>query len=298
MTRILFLASLLALAFVPSCAPVPNAPPPPVAVPVVDDYPHLLLGNPSGATADPADRNNFLMKKKYFALSYHSDHGIPNWVSWRVTKDDLGEAPRKQVFDTDAELPKGFRHIAHKDYTGGGFDRGHMCPHSDRAADTEMSYATFVMTNVIPQAPKVNQKTWAALEIYLRGQVKRGHHVHIIAGPAGQGGRGTNGPADAIDGGKVVVPAQCWKVALILPVGEGDDVSKITAETRVIAVIMPNDEEKIDLHWAKYRTSVSEVEKLTGYTFFDRLPTELATALKAEVDKVHIATSHKTGGDE
>ncbi len=53
---------------------------------------NLLLGNPSGATADPSNRNNYLMDKGYFVLSYNNARGTPNWVSWRLTQSDLGSA--------------------------------------------------------------------------------------------------------------------------------------------------------------------------------------------------------------
>jgi endonuclease G len=89
-----------------------------------DDYPHLLLGNPSDAKEDPRDQDNYLMKKPFFALSYNNSRGTPNWVSGRLTKDDLGEAPRKPMFDPDNTLPRGFHRVTHKDYTGSGFDRG------------------------------------------------------------------------------------------------------------------------------------------------------------------------------
>src|SRR4051794_28153310 len=61
--------------------------------------PHLILGNPSGATQETSNRDNYLLVKPYFALSYNDSNGTPNWVSWRVTPSDLGEAPRKQMFD-------------------------------------------------------------------------------------------------------------------------------------------------------------------------------------------------------
>ena len=48
------------------------------------------------------------MVKPYYALSYNSTKGTPNWVSWRVTEADLGEAPRKDDFDTDVDLPSSF----------------------------------------------------------------------------------------------------------------------------------------------------------------------------------------------
>ena len=83
------------------------------------------------------NKDNFLMKKKQFALSYSNDRGTPNWVSWMLHKDDLGNA--RKPFFPDTTLPRGFRRITPRDYTDSGFDRGHMCPHSDRADTPENS---------------------------------------------------------------------------------------------------------------------------------------------------------------
>jgi endonuclease G len=252
----------------------------------------MLLGNPSGATADPTNRGNFLMQKPYYALSYNDAKGTPNWVSWRVTSSDLGTAPRKQLFDPDKTLPPGFKVVTHKDYTGSGFDRGHLCPHSDRAATQEMSFATFVMTNIIPQAPNVNQKAWAQLENYSRDLVRQEHdRLYVIAGPAGQGGRGSNGQASSIAGNKVTVPAECWKIIVVVPErgGGSDDLAKISASTRVIAVLMPNDNDAVGEAWAPFRTRVSDIEARTSYTFFDQLPAEVAQALRQKLDTVPIA---------
>src|SRR4051812_47075744 len=86
---------------------------------LADDSPHLLLGLPSKATSDPANKDDFLMQKKYFALSYNSSKGTPRWVSWQVTKDTItGHAKRKRVFDTDTTLPAGFTRVDTKDYSG------------------------------------------------------------------------------------------------------------------------------------------------------------------------------------
>jgi endonuclease G len=247
----------------------------------------LLLGNPSDATSDPSNPDNYLMLKPYFALSYNNSAGEPNWVSWQVTSADLGNAPRKQLFDSDTTLPPGFKVVAHQDYSGSGFDRGHMCPHSDRAANEQMSYATFVMTNIIPQAPNVNQKAWAQLEMYSRDLAKRGNHLYIVSGPAGRGGRGSKGFADTIGRGKVAVPAECWKIIVVVPEG-GDDLASINADTRVIAVDMPNDQEKVGEAWAGFRTSPAAIEQRTGYHFFTNLRPDVAAALRAKVDAEHI----------
>jgi hypothetical protein len=93
--------------------------------------PDMLMGNPSNATTDTANAENFLMVKPYFALSYNDSKGTPNWVSWRLTEADIGTAARVPFYP-DETLARGFHMVKPADYTGSGFDRGHMCDHSDR----------------------------------------------------------------------------------------------------------------------------------------------------------------------
>jgi endonuclease G len=245
--------------------------------------PNLLLGNPSDAGS--SDRDNYLLAKPYFVLSYNNDNGTPNWVSWEVTEADLGEAPRKQVFDPDESVPPGFNIVKSSDYSRSGFERGHMCPHSDRAANIEMSYSTFIMTNVIPQAPNVNEKAWAQLEDYCRRLVRMHNHLCIIAGPLGRGGTGSRGFRETLPRGNVVVPAECWKVIVVVPdAGISDDMAKIGPDTRVIAVDMPNDQTQVGEEWDLYRTTPAHIEQKTGLHFFTSVRPELAAILRQELD--------------
>jgi endonuclease G len=258
--------------------------------------PNMLLGNPSDATPDYTNADNYLMVKPYYVLSYNNSKGTPNWVSWRVTINDLGNAPRKQVFDPDPDLPPGFNVVMTHDYAGSGFDRGHMCPHSDRSANQEMSFSTFVMTNIIPQAPNVNQKAWAQLEDYCRRLVREHNHLYIVSGPLGQGGRGRNGPKERIGRGNVVVPAECWKVVVVVPESMNDnDLANITIGTRVISVEMPNDHDVVGEEWAPYRTSPAAIEQKTGFHFFDRVRPDIAQALRQEVDDTPIPPPRPLG---
>lgn len=259
-----------------------------VTTPGTAATPNLLLGNPSSASTDPLNRDDYLMVKPYFVLSYNSDKGTPNWVSWQVTSEYLGNAPRKQVFDSDTTLPVGFNVVNTRDYSGSGFDRGHMCPHSDRAANQDMSYSTFVMSNVIPQAPNVNEKAWAQLEDYGRQLARQGDHLYIISGPAGQGGIGSKGFKESLAGGKVVVPAECWKIIVVVEPGSGDDLARISMGTRVIAVDMPNDQTRVGEEWAQYRTSPAQIEQKTGFHFFSNVRPDIAAALRQRIDDVPI----------
>lgn len=250
-------------------------------------YAHLALGNPSGATEDPNNADNYLMVKPYFALSFNNSKGTPNWVSWHLTYDELGSAKRLPFYP-DESLPRGFNVVVPQDYTNAGFDRGHMCPHSDRDRTEEMSHATFVMTNIIPQTAAVNQKAWRQLEMYCRMLVEHENkELYIVCGPAGHGGRGKNGFKTALPKGKVTVPGECWKVILVLDHVNGEAAARIDQNTRLIAVVMPNDN-TVGEDWTEYRTSVRDVEALTGFRFFDRVPESVIGALKDVIDSEEV----------
>jgi endonuclease G len=247
---------------------------------------NLVLGNPSNASTDPANRDNFLMVKPYFALSYNDSKGTPNWVSWTLTDSDLGEAPRKQTFDEDLSLPSGFFRITSRDYSESGFDRGHMCPHGDRTANLEMSYATFVMTNVIPQAPNVNRKAWDQMEEYCRELARHHDRLFILAGPVGEGGVGSRGSRQTIGQGRVVVPTACWKLVVDVPDTGGNDPAQIGPDARVLTVEMPNNEDVVDESWAQYRTTPARIEQETGLHFFTNLKPDLADKFRSRLDRM------------
>ena len=257
-----------------------------LAAPAWAVTPNLAMGNPSDATADAANRSNFLMDRQYFALSYNDGKGIPNWVAWRLVPEDIGHAPRVK-FHPDMDLPEDYKHVETSDYTSQGFDRGHMCDHGDRSSTLEASTATFAMTNIVPQSAELNRKAWAHLEAYCRELVGQGKTLYIYSGPLGQGGSGSEGDATVIgEKHQIAVPAKCWKVIMVLDRAGRDpeaDIAQVTTATRMIAVVMPNDR-SVGEPWAGFRTSVAEVEKLTGFTFYKNVPAAVMGPLKKQVD--------------
>jgi endonuclease G len=249
------------------------AAPPPPPPPLQDN--HLAMGNPSNALADTNFPTNYLMDKPQYALSYHRDKGTPNWVSWHLDSNWLGSASRQNDYRADPAVPAGWYQVQGSDYSGSGYDRGHMCPSADRTRTIPDNSATFLMTNFIPQAPANNQGPWNDLEIYCRSLVAQGNELYIISGGAGSVGTITNG--------HVNVPAQTWKVIIVLAQGSGDDAARVTTSTRTIAVIMPNSQ-SINSNWKTYRTSVDQVEALTGYDFFSSVSVSTQAIIEAVVD--------------
>jgi endonuclease G len=247
------------------------------------DNSNLLFGNPSNATAAIVMSENYLIDLKYFVESYSSIRGTPNWVSWHLDETSTGSTGRLDNFGAFTGLPAGFYQVQSNSYSGSGFDRGHNCPSGDRTSSTEANSSTFLMTNMIPQAPNNNQKAWATLENYLRSEVQKGNEVYIIMGSYGKGGSGSIGSVETINNGQVTVPKRVWKVAVILTKGNGD-LARVNADTRILAIDTPN-ENSIDADWTKYITTIDAIEKATNYNLLSALPIALQQTLQAKVFK-------------
>lgn len=248
----------------------------------LQDNDNMLMGNPSNAAPTTDSVNNFLMRKAYYSVSYSRDRGTPNWVSWHLYSPDIGSTARQDDFRPDIALPNGWYQVQSNSYSGSGFDRGHNCPSADRTSSITANSATFLMTNMIPQAPNNNQQTWAALEDSLRRLVGFGYEVYIIMGSYGTGGTGSSGFATTVDAGHVTVPSNIWKVAVVIPNGN-NDTTRVDASTRIIAVNVPNNN-SVSSNWKLYRTSVEAIEAATGYNLLSRLPVALQNIIEAKVD--------------
>jgi VCBS repeat-containing protein len=268
-----------------------TAPPYPASV-------HMTMGNPSGANI--VDQNNYLMEKPELSLSYNRSRGTANWVSWHLSDDWIGTLARVDTFRADPAIPADWFRVSGFDYVGSGFDRGHMAPNADRDKETStpINQATFLMTNMLPQSPDNNQGPWASLEGYLRTLLP-GNEIYIVAGGAGTGGTGSAGAATTIAGGNVTVPAQTWKVALIIPKASGNDVSRVNCSTRTLAVIMPNVQGIRNDPWENYITTVDAVESLTGYDFFSNLPDAVENCVEAGTNGANLlATANQSASTQ
>ena len=174
---------------------------------------------------------DFLIVGDGSVISYNNRRGTANWVSWKTTRADVGKTLPRPNFRPDPRLPGWYNRIGQYDYSGSGYDRGHLVPSADRFGDPRLNQETFLMTNIVPQTGALNQYPWNKLENYARSQARGRFDVYQIAGVYGDAGRLK---------GKITVPTNCWKVVMIVPRGASAD--DLNERIRIIAVDMPNIE--------------------------------------------------------
>jgi endonuclease G len=127
-----------------------------------------------------------LMVKPQYVLSYNNKTHIANWVSWQLNRSWIGAAVSQDNFRPHDALPAEAYKVRPSEYTGSGYDRGHIAPSADRTRNEADNSSTFLMTNMMPQVPEVNRGVWGDLSEYCRQLVqRRARNFTSLQGPWG-----------------------------------------------------------------------------------------------------------------
>ena len=181
-------------------------------------------------------------------------------------------APRSRIrLKVDPAYP---RSPQSTDYTRSGFDRGHQRPAEDSSDQTAM-VESFLMTNIAPQQPKLNQLAWRLLEQGVNELVRAtGGSATVVTGGLFLGADGKPLPPERVEwigkGGTkaVAVPTHYFKVVL-LTTAEGTTIP--------LAYVVPNQQDLPMKNPAmaallrSCRTSIDQVEALSGLALYPAL---------------------------
>jgi len=148
-----------------------------------------------------------------------------------------------------------------------GFDRGHMAPNYGIATrfGKEGQKQTFLMTNIVPQRPRLNRGPWRELEWQIaRYYAQTCGSVWIITGPIFEGE-----PTYLPSG--VRIPNGFYKIAV--------DIREDTI--RVMPFVFYHD--SLRHEWLRrHLVSVDQIEHLTGIDFFPLMDEEQEAALESQ----------------
>lgn len=127
-----------------------------------------------------------LIDHKYFVVYYDRKFRLARWVKYELTKEKAGAhvAKRRNRFKADPLLKtRGDVAVSPLEYRKTGYDQGHLAPSADFAFSQEANDETFVMSNMVPQKPKLNRIAWRMLEEKVRRWACGEEKITVITGP-------------------------------------------------------------------------------------------------------------------
>lgn len=207
-----------------------------------------------------------LIRHTWFALAYDETHEQAAWTVHELTREHLNEnwAERPATFLPDPAVRT--ESATPRDYSGSGYDRGHLVPAADMAFREEAITETFYMSNMSPQVHAFNAGIWRELEENTRDWARKFKRLYVVSGPVL-----TKPGLGQIGFSKVTVPAYFYKI-LLAP-----------DQRRAIAFVLPNQSSTKPL--MDYAFTIDQVEKLTGLDFFPNLLKGLDEELEGSLDK-------------
>lgn len=204
------------------------------------------------------------------ALVYSEEHEQAKWVSHIIMPDiEFGTVGRTNDFRPDPLVRTGT--AAKEDYWHSGYDRGHLAPSADFKWSQQALSESYFYSNMSPQRPSFNRKSWAKLEDRLRQYVVHNKEaLYVVTGPV----LTADLPKMDNEGhlNEVSIPVWYYKVVADL---DGK-------ETKGIAYLMKNDINDHPL--VSYVVSIDSIETLTGIDFFSALSLEQQAELESDDD--------------
>ena len=204
-----------------------------------------------------------------YSMLYDTNLKMAYWVAYPLCSWYLGDSGRTDAWGYDDKLAENLQPNLSKGING--YDRGHQIPSGDRTRSSSINSQTFYYTNMTPQiGQKMNQSIWADLETAVRGW-SSGDTLYVVTGAM---------PTTATDkqiqyakdnnGKDIAIPKYYFKALA----------RKVGGNYQTIAFKL--DHRAYNSQHEKYMDnaiSVSELENMTGFTFFPSLPSEVKKTL-------------------
>ena len=197
-----------------------------------------------------------------YSLLYSEEHEQAIWIAYELTSEETNKKfDRSDKFIVDPAIKTGSATTA--DYTGSGYDRGHLAPAADMSWSNQTMQESFYYSNMSPQDQSFNRGIWKKLEELVRTWAVDNESLYVVTGPI------LSDNLPTIGSNKVSIPKFYYKVIL--------DYSQ--PDFKAIGFIIHNQGSKADL--SIFAFSIDKVEQLTGLNFYPNLPDKQENSLES-----------------
>jgi len=221
----------------------------------------------------PKSNEHFVrvFRNQAYMVGYSDSKGNPLWVVYKLTSPKPNTTALKRPENFSADW-RNFYFIQPNDYTNSGYDRGHMAPNHAISVlyGKEAQIETFLMTNISPQKPSLNQKLWQTLEEKeLYEFTQNSKELWVFTGPLFDKKSSYLKHSKAVE-----IPDAFYKFYVkILEDGTIKTAGFILPQT-----VKPY--EKL----SKFAVSIDEIEARSGFDFLHVIQDHLENELEANID--------------
>ncbi len=207
---------------------------------------------------------DLILQNRFFSVGYSYYFRQAKWALEIVDPDkkDMDEVERLNNFRPDFRVPKRFRADL-SDYTGSGYDRGHLVSSANQNDEQIQNSETFLLSNMSPQASGLNRQKWKQLESSIRKLDSKSAilETYVISGPIFDFTQATKfiGKNDN-NGVKIPVPSHFYKCILA---------EYLSGKLEMWAFEFPN--EKVTSALGKFAVSTSYIEQRAGIQLWSEL---------------------------
>lgn len=213
-----------------------------------------------------------LAGKRNYSMLYDTKNRVALWVAYPLHNVYRGDVSRTKTWSYAPNINETFQPDvvtnSWPSFTTLNYNRGHQIPSGDRTASVEMNNMTFYTTNATLQKEDLNGGVWNKLETALQSYVTTNisDTVYVVTGVMIST---TEKPTISYEkdnsNRNCAIPQFFYKAIYVKK--NGADVT--------YAYKMPNENLSVSAQYSTYVTSVSELEKETGFTFFSKVATSV-----------------------
>lgn len=223
-------------------------------------------------------------KTRNYSFSWDYKNLVAPWVAYPLCKEHSPTGgDRSNEWGVDPYLPKNLQPVLYRGFSSssGQYDRGHQIPSADRKATSNKEHykanvATFYGTNMTPQLASLNQHSWKNLEEKVRLWAGRSDTCYVVTGCITEGS--TRSARDN-EGKRITVPTHYYKAILRYSRNSTIGHSGYSA----CAILLEHKGYGDNNNFKPYSMSISDLEKVTGITYFANLPAKIGEDAAAQV---------------
>lgn len=204
-------------------------------------------------------------KVRNYAMLYDTKYKLAYWVAYPLHAYYLGSQDRTNKWAYDPSVASFLQPNLTSSYQESNLDRGHQIPSGDRTRDYASNIQTFYYTNMTAQVGQgFNQTIWADLETQVRTWTSRCDTMYVVTGAMITTSTDKNIEyAHDASGAQIAKPKYHYKA-----------LAQRHGNTYYTLAFKMDNIRYSDRNFNKYRITVEQLEKETGFEFFPSIPLE------------------------